>query len=186
MEALEQLWVQVGAAFTDLFSELRAKIAEHNDQPRILDSLRGFAAAIDWRVRPRNRHNRHWSVLACQACSKHSDRDKQGVNLGLLTQEPWIIGLLIAQALLLLAVLLSRRRPRVTMAIFFLAGTYLGVYVYYLLPLRHTLTLQRASELCWATRGYLPCSLVAARVLYHASRQRGLVSVRRAWLRDRV
>lgn len=54
MEALEQLRVQAGAAFEDLFSELRAKIAEHNDQSSMLDSLRGFAAAVDWRVRPRN------------------------------------------------------------------------------------------------------------------------------------
>jgi uncharacterized protein (DUF1684 family) len=49
MEALEQLREQAGAAFEDLFTELRTKIAEHN-QSSVLDSLRGFAAAVDWRV----------------------------------------------------------------------------------------------------------------------------------------
>jgi hypothetical protein len=142
MEALEQLREQAGAAFEDLFTELRTKIAEHN-QSSVLDSLRGFAAAVDWRVRP------------CSCLSEQEQRSCSGACSKVLTlrlwvirrfasQEPWIIGLLIAQALIFLAVLLSRRRPRATMAIFFLAGVAFGGPASDLPALRHTVYLQQA------------------------------------------
>lgn len=50
MEALEQLRDQAGAAFEELFSEIRAKMAAAQEQAGILDSLRGFAAAVNWKV----------------------------------------------------------------------------------------------------------------------------------------
>ena len=50
MEALEQLRDQAGAAFEELFSEIQAKVAAAQDQAGILDSLRGFAAAVNWKV----------------------------------------------------------------------------------------------------------------------------------------
>ncbi|KAK9834987.1 hypothetical protein WJX81_002261 [Elliptochloris bilobata] len=84
MEALEQLKDQAGAAFEELFENLRAKMAAAHEQAGILDSLRGFAAAVDWK-------------------------------------EPWIVGVLVSQALLFLAVLVSRS-PQVKMAVFFLAA----------------------------------------------------------------
>lgn len=52
MEALEQLRDQAGAAFEELISEIQAKVAAAQDQAGILDSLRGFAAAVNWKVQP--------------------------------------------------------------------------------------------------------------------------------------
>ncbi len=51
MEVLEQLKNQAGAAFDELFTELKAKMAAVHEEAGILDSLRGFAAAVNWKVR---------------------------------------------------------------------------------------------------------------------------------------
>ena len=50
MEALEQLRDQAGTAIEELLSEIQAKLAAAQNQAGILDSLRGFAAAVNWKV----------------------------------------------------------------------------------------------------------------------------------------
>ena len=59
MEVLEQLKNQAGSAFDELFTELKAKMAAVQEEAGILDSLRGFAAAVNWKVQPIEHENFH-------------------------------------------------------------------------------------------------------------------------------
>ena len=128
MEALEQLRDQAGAAFEELFGEIQAKVAAAQDQAGILDSLRGFAAAVNWEVQQHLLVSESLSsvyMVVCLIQGCNFPKPEHSTSLARGMQEPWIIGLLALQALLFLAVLLFRKRPQFKLAVFFLAGTHL-------------------------------------------------------------
>ena len=50
MSTLDDIREASGAAFNAITAEIRAKIAEFNDQPSYWESFRAFIAAVDWQV----------------------------------------------------------------------------------------------------------------------------------------
>jgi hypothetical protein len=50
-QAVEQLGEAAESAWQAVQAELKAKMAEFNSQPGVVDGLKGFAAAVDWTVR---------------------------------------------------------------------------------------------------------------------------------------
>ena len=51
MSTLDEIKEASGAAFDAITAEIRAKIAEFNDQPSYSENFRAFIAAVDWQVR---------------------------------------------------------------------------------------------------------------------------------------
>ncbi len=50
-QAFEQLGAAADAAWQAVQGEIKAKMADLNSQPGVIDGLKGFAAAVDWTVK---------------------------------------------------------------------------------------------------------------------------------------
>lgn len=67
-QAFEQLGDAAEAAWQQVQAEVKAKMAEFNSQPGVIDGLKGFAAAIDWTVSKvhLHAHERDASYVSCK------------------------------------------------------------------------------------------------------------------------
>lgn len=97
----------------DVFSDIKQKWREMQEEPPLWDVIMGFVHAIDWKASGSTAEThmsavRHaWPELTCQSMP---------------VQERWIQVLVATEVLLLLTALLTRKRTTLQFFIFALAG----------------------------------------------------------------
>ena len=115
---IEKLTTMQGLSATieGMLQEVRQKWQDSQQQAGALDSFRAFTAAVDWTVRSLS------SSCTCEAWPQSHQQARQQALISartrqstltwrsLAVQEPWLIALLIAEAALLLSVVILRRR----------------------------------------------------------------------------
>ena len=101
------LWEALHQAHSSVINEFKRKFQPANTTASLLDDLKAFAHAVDWTVR-----RVATAIAAAAARAVAADAARR-------PQERWILGLLAAQAALLLAVLVFRQSMRFQAAAFF-------------------------------------------------------------------
>lgn len=64
-QAFEQLGESAESAWQAVQADIKAKMAEFNSQPGMIDGLKDFAAAVDWTV------GSHLECIASSAAKQH-------------------------------------------------------------------------------------------------------------------
>jgi hypothetical protein len=104
------LWEALHQAHSSVINEFKRKFQPANTTASLLDDLKAFAHAVDWTVR-----RVATAIAAAAARAVAADAARR-------PQERWILGLLAAQAALLLAVIVFRRSMRFQAVAFFAAS----------------------------------------------------------------
>ena len=102
---------EASAVLDQLLSEVKAKFASSHQQQGMLDAIRAFTAAVDWKVCP------------CQ----HSIRTPvythdHTADMWCAQQEPWLLTVLFTQLALFLSILFLRKNTSYLTSIFLLAS----------------------------------------------------------------
>jgi hypothetical protein len=98
------------APIEGILNEIKSKWKEASQQEPFLDSVKAFAHAVDWKVR-------------CSQSVRCPARCTELLANAIPIQEPWLVGLVTAQLLVLVLVLVMRKNQTGQAVVFAFSGT---------------------------------------------------------------